>query len=1070
MLKRKVFFNIIICLFIFSCITQSSYCYAAKISASSTEDPAFLPQNVYDNNLESRWSSEFSDDQWLEIDFQETKSIEGLLLYWQEAFAVSYEVLLSEDGENWRLVYSQNDSQGGCEEIIFQEVKVKKIKIVFKKRATQWGYSLFEVYPLGKDFYDFARIDPEMIISLDGEWLFKTDPKNVGVKDKWFLDNYQTDGWSPILSGEYWEKQGYDEYDGYAWYKKDVFIPKSWKGASPGIIFGGVDDAYELYINGKRIASFGTLTSDSSSVFNTVTTFLLDKNTLKPGKLNQITMRVYDFWGSGGIIKRPMILFKQKELLEALKEKTDIQGYYRKKARPSQRKYYPQWVGGRQAYWTVVGTEKSKKEATFCEDGMLQLYNQGPSLMPYIYLDGQLLTAFDFDIKQSLKLGYLPMPKVVWENDKLFFSQEVFAAEHKENSYVCLRCILKNRSEKAIQGKLFFTLRPFQVNPSWQWAGGMAEIKKLEFDANNIIKVNNCEKIVALENPDKFDVVDYISGDIIDKVKKGRIDTKTSITDIFGYASGALEYDFSLRGNKQKEYLFIISLTDKKNTLSQLLNTDSLYEKLFKQSGLYKDFAAMEEKTSAYWQKELNKVDIKIPDKEMLNTVKSSLAYILINRDGPMLQAGSGAYEKSWIRDACISSAALLRMGYTEEVRQYIDWISEHIDENGKVPPIMVSKDHADPAWETVYEEYDSQGQYIFSVLQYYYFTRDKEWLRNKLPAVIRVLDCMERLRTSTMNSGDKKEYQGLFPLSVSHEGYFPPPGVHSYWDDFWGLKGLKDALTIAEILEDEELSQRVEAEIKSFRKSVQDSISLVQQIHGINYIPGCAERGDFDAPSAAIAVWPTGEAEYLSASSVYNTFGIFWTEQFAPSLKNDINWSYPSYALRISQVFVLFNQRDKAVRMLEQYLNLKRPRDWNQWAEGTLSDDRKPWFIGDLPHSWVASIYVNSFRSLFVYERNDFLVLAGGIPQKWISEEEIAINNFPTYYGNISYSIVKKQNVIYVSLTGNATPPKGFLLKLKPAFREDCKITVNSKPYKGPLDEGIHFKTLPAEISIVSE
>jgi hypothetical protein len=1066
---KKVLFYLIVWIIFLSSVTHADYCFAAKITASSSENSTLSPQNVFDNNLESRWSSAFDDNQWLQIDFGEIKEIEGLLLYWQEASAESYAIYASTDCANWQLIYTQESGKGGCEEISFNTIYARYIKIVFIKRATQWGYSLYEVCPLGVDFNDLDNIDPGEIISLDGQWFFNVDPKNAGLKEQWFSNAYNIKNWKTIETGRSWEEQGYNEYDGYAWYKKNIFIPGNWADSNSGILFGGIDDAYELFVNGKRVGSFGTMSSETDSVCRTPTSFLLGEY-LQPGELNNITLRVFDFWGAGGINERPMFLFQKGQDLKALAQRIDAKSYYQKKARPSQKKYYPQWTGGRQAYWTVVGTTSGNIEATFCEDGMLQLYNQGPSLMPYLYIDEELLTPSDFTIKQFLKSGYLPMPKVILENKKVVFSQEIFAAERNGKSYACLRCVLENKSDSRLRGKVFFTIRPFQVNPPWQWAGGMAEVNKLSFSAaTNTIKINESEKIIALKKPDKFDAVDYIHGDIIDKVKEGAISSSESIEDVFNYASGALEYDFSLRGKRKEEYLFIISLDDDKNAISQLLKASSSRSRLFKRNKLNKEFAFMEQDTINYWEEKLNKVRIKIPDEEMLNTIKSSLAYILINKDGPMLQAGSGAYEKSWIRDGCISSAALLRMGYTQEVKDYIDWISGHIKENGKVPPIIISENEVDPAWETVYEEYDSQGQYIFCVLQYYNFTKDKNWLKEKLPVVIRVLDYMESLRKTNMleeySAGDKKVFYGIFPLSVSHEGYFPPPGAHSYWDDFWGLKGWKDAQKIAEILGDAELAKRASNETRAFRQALQESISLAQKLNNINYIPGCAERGDFDAPSTAISVWPTEESRYLPQASLYNTFGIFWADQFSPTLQNTTNWSYSSYALRLSHVFILLDQRDKAIKMLEQYLSLKRPRTWNQWAEGTLSDDRKPWFIGDLPHSWVASIYINSFRSMFVYEKDGCLILGHGIPQKWISGE-VSIDNFPTYYGDISYSIIEEENIIRLHVAGKAKPPEGFLLKLKDV-PEVSKITVNSDLYHGSLNEGIFFKNLPAEINI---
>ncbi|MCK5472925.1 MAG: hypothetical protein KAI59_02750, partial [Planctomycetes bacterium] len=873
-------------------------------------------------------------------------------------------------------------------------VEARYIKFSFTQRATIWGYSIYEIAIDGIDLYGTCDIGEFGL--LEGKWKFRLDPTNTGVASGWPSEDSNGANWSAEIElGKSWEEQGYSGYDDYAWYKKDIFIPAGWADSNAAIVLGGVDDAYELYINGQYVASFGTMSSEETSVAHTLTTSSISSYIVS-GQLNDFTFRVFDFWGDGGITKDPIMLVQngEQESIDFIENRLDAQSYYQIKAKPSQSKYYPNWVGGYLAYWTVVGVETDATESTFCEDGMIQMYNFGPSLMPFIYLNdtNELLSYADFELTQTLEEDYLPIPKVKWENDNLTLSQKIFANGTADKSMTFVHYTLENKSGAAMNGKLFIAMRPFQVNPSWQWGGGMAKIKSIEYDeTNRIVKIDGQDQLIALEDSNEFAALGYLAGDIVDEIKTGNLTSGASVDDPFGYASGALEYDFTLAAGQQKEYFFVIPLCNDANTIASISSPE--------------DFNDKYTETVNLWETKLNQVQIDIPNYEMLETIKSSLAYILINRDGPMLQAGSGAYEKSWIRDACITSSALLRMGYTQEVEAYLDWISDYVKENGKVPPIMVEEDTIDPAWENVYEEYDSQGQYIYAVLQYYLFTKDAAFLAEKLPTVILVLDFMEDLRAERLTPEyEGGRYYGIFPESVSHEGYLPPPGKHSYWDDFWGVKGWVDARTIAEILDEDSLFAWIDAEIAGFRQCVYDSITLVQSLEGIDFIPGCAEMGDFDAPSTAIAVWPTEESQYLPQTSLLNTFETFWNDQFAPTLDDD-PWSYSSYGLRVSHVFVRLNQRDRALKMLEQYLQLRRPLAWNQWAEGTLADDRKPWFIGDLPHTWVASIYMNSFRSLFVYEGDDSLILGHGVDREWL-DEGVSVQNMPTYYGNISYDM----------------------------------------------------------------
>lgn len=122
----------------------------AKATSSSVENSLY-PENSIDGDMQTRWGSEFSDDQWLKIDLGKTEYIVGLTLYWEAAYALSYDVLISEDGKDYRRIYSEKNSDGNIDDIYFGRKKARFIKLDFNKRATSWGYSLWEIEIKGLD-------------------------------------------------------------------------------------------------------------------------------------------------------------------------------------------------------------------------------------------------------------------------------------------------------------------------------------------------------------------------------------------------------------------------------------------------------------------------------------------------------------------------------------------------------------------------------------------------------------------------------------------------------------------------------------------------------------------------------------------------------------------------------------------------------------------------------------------------------------------------------------------------------------------------------------------------------
>ncbi len=143
---------------------------------------------------------------------------------------------------------------------------------------------------------------PKFKLDIKKDWKFKTDPENLGELQKWYSPEINDNEWKTISADNAWENQGYPKYDGYAWYRKLVRIPAAAKNDSLKIIFGGVDDAYVLYINGRKAAHFG---SPGSSVYNTLTyTNILPY--VKFGEKNLIAVRVHDWGGYGGIYGNPV--------------------------------------------------------------------------------------------------------------------------------------------------------------------------------------------------------------------------------------------------------------------------------------------------------------------------------------------------------------------------------------------------------------------------------------------------------------------------------------------------------------------------------------------------------------------------------------------------------------------------------------------------------------------------------------------------------------------------------------------------------------------------------------------
>lgn len=120
------------------------------VVASSMESDSLSAERAVDGNYSSRWSSKFSDPQWIYIDLQQQHHIQALRLNWENAYAQDYEIQVSDDTVNWETVKSMENAPGQVENIWLENVKGRYVRVYGSKRATEWGYSLWEFEIFGE--------------------------------------------------------------------------------------------------------------------------------------------------------------------------------------------------------------------------------------------------------------------------------------------------------------------------------------------------------------------------------------------------------------------------------------------------------------------------------------------------------------------------------------------------------------------------------------------------------------------------------------------------------------------------------------------------------------------------------------------------------------------------------------------------------------------------------------------------------------------------------------------------------------------------------------------------------
>jgi hypothetical protein len=363
--------------------------------------------------------------------------------------------------------------------------------------------------------------------------------------------------------------------------------------------------------------------------------------------------------------------------------------------------------------------------------------------------------------------------------------------------------------------------------------------------------------------------------------------------------------------------------------------------------------------------------------------------------------------------------------------------------------------------------ENDSGGEFLFLIAEIYRYTHDTEMLRKLWPRVVNAVAYMDKLRLSERTEANKTDerraFYGLMPASISHEGYSAKP-MHSYWDDFWALAGYESATRIARALDEKTHMRQFIESRDQFRSDLYRSLNLAMRAHSIDYLPGAAELGDFDATSTSIALSPVGEQQMLPPDALVATFERYWTE--FRKRRTDKSWeAYTPYELRNLGTFIRLGWRDRAQDLLEFFMADRRPGPWNQWAEVVGREPRKARFIGDMPHGWVASDYGRSVLDMFAFERpaDETLVLMGGVPAEWLKKDGFAVRNLRTPYGPLSYSYRVEGDKRILEIDELKLPPGGIAISWpEPPARKTQVIAKGSARW---IDTELRVGKLPFRI-----
>jgi len=113
------------------------------VTASSAENAGTPASAAVDGNAGTRWSSAFSDPQWIRVDLGATATITQVTLNWEAAYGRAFQIQTSTNDSTWTTIYSTAAGTGGTQTISLTG-SGRYVRLYGTARATAYGYSLWE--------------------------------------------------------------------------------------------------------------------------------------------------------------------------------------------------------------------------------------------------------------------------------------------------------------------------------------------------------------------------------------------------------------------------------------------------------------------------------------------------------------------------------------------------------------------------------------------------------------------------------------------------------------------------------------------------------------------------------------------------------------------------------------------------------------------------------------------------------------------------------------------------------------------------------------------------------------
>ncbi len=450
------------------------------------------------------------------------------------------------------------------------------------------------------------------------------------------------------------------------------------------------------------------------------------------------------------------------------------------------------------------------------------------------------------------------------------------------------------------------------------------------------------------------------------------------------------------------------------------------------------------DRTVAYWRGVIAQAArIEVPCRKASEALRAAHVCQLITNDHGVVHGGEGFYDEFFIRDGAYQVMELEEAGLWDAARKAVDH--------------YLRCQRPDGRFESQTNQFDANGQALWTLWQYFKITGDRAWLEKAYPQMRKAVAWTEQARRTAPADSP---FAGVLPEAPADGEFLWDAKHHIVGYDFWNLRGMLCTADAARELGKVEEARQIEQEAKAYRAA----IDAAHQRTGLAHFPPSWEK-DGTHWGNTETLWPT-ELFALDDPRVAATIHHARKVHGGGFIEGTIQWLgtrdaiHPYLSAYTTMASLARGEHEQVVEDFFWYLLHSTAA--HAFPEGIFYKRRFAW-SDTIPHVTGAANYAIMLRHMLLHERADELHLLAAVPDGWLAEgQEIRVENAPTHFGPLSFRSRGTADGVELSLTPpKRSPPKRIVLHLPESRRLKRPLDGVEIAFRSPQKQSWDFATV---------